>query len=46
MTQYISTRIIMDLYLEAERYPGERLANWWWDQLGMRLARVHEDEET
>ena len=33
--QFIATRPIMDLCLAAERNPGSRLANRWWEQDGL-----------
>ena len=32
MAQFIGTRPIMDLYLEVERRPVDRVAKWWWDR--------------
>ena len=36
--QYITTRPILDLWLEKERLPGERVAKGWWEQMVPRLA--------
>ena len=30
VAQYISTWMILELYLVAERYPGERFSLRWW----------------
>ena len=35
ITQFIKTRPIMDLCLSAQRRPGPRVANQWWDQDGL-----------
>ena len=48
VAQYIATRPIMDLFLQADWNPGLRLSRQWWDQpavdtLGIRAG--HETEE-
>ena len=48
VAQYISTRTIMDLCLEAERRTGMRFMRRWWEQtnldiLGIRAAHAAED---
>ena len=45
MAQLIATHNIMELCLEAERRPGYRVAKWWWEQDGLRLAGAQEDGE-
>ena len=30
ITQFISTRLVMDLCLEAERRPWTQVSQWWW----------------
>ena len=45
VAQYISTRNIIDLCLEAERNPGMRLSRRWWehpalDIMGVGLGQV------
>ena len=37
MYQYISTRHILYLYLEAERHPGEVVSKQWWEKMGLHL---------
>ena len=37
VAQCIATRPIMDLCLAAERRPGSRVANRWWEQDGLDL---------
>ena len=37
VAQYIATRLIMDLFLLAERRLGTRLSKRWWDQEGLGL---------
>ena len=32
VAQFISTRPIIDLCLEVERHPGDRVAKRWWDK--------------
>ena len=36
-TQYIATRPIIDLCLEATRRPGSRVAKQWWEQDSLDL---------
>ena len=38
LSQYIANRPIMGLFLEAERRPGARVVNWWWEQTWMRIS--------
>ena len=40
VTQSIATRTIMDLCMAAERRPGSRVANWWWEQDGLDLEEM------
>ena len=44
--QYIATRNILNLFLEAERHPWARVEKWWWEQMGLRLMGARGDEET
>ena len=37
ITQFIMTRPIMGLCLEAKGSHGPRLENWWWEQEGLEL---------
>ena len=37
-TQYIATRLIMDMYLEAERCPEARVPKRWWEQGSLNLV--------
>ena len=37
VVQFIATRPIMDLCLEAERRPGIRFPKWRWYQDGLRI---------
>ena len=38
--QYIATRHIMELCLEAKQMPGSRVATRWWGQEGLYLERM------
>ena len=38
VTQYISTRSLLDLFEGSERAPGARVGMWWWDQAGINLT--------
>ena len=40
VTQFISTRPIMDLCLATKRRQGSRVDNQWWDQEGLELERM------
>ena len=40
VAQYIATRPIMDLYLEAERRPGMRLSWRWWKQPALYILGI------
>ena len=46
VAQFIYTRPIMDLCLEAERRLGDRVVKQWWDQDGLRLSGVRGVGET
>ena len=37
VAQYIATRPIMDLFMEAKRRPGPRVKLQWWEQEGLDL---------
>ena len=39
VAQFIATRTIMELYLAAERRPGSRVTNQWWEQDGLDVER-------
>ena len=38
VVNFITTFPIMDLWLEAERRPGDRVMKLWWGQYGLWLA--------
>ena len=38
VTKFISTRTIMELCLEAERHPVDRVTKMWWEQDGLHPA--------
>ena len=40
VAQYISTRNIIDLCLEAERNPGMRLSRRWWEQPSLDIIGI------
>ena len=40
VVQYIEARLIMKLCREAERWPGPRVSNRWWEQEGINLAEA------
>ena len=44
MAQYTVTKNIMDLHMEAERRPWERVAKRWWEQRRLRLAGAQEEK--
>ena len=50
VTQYISTRPIMDLCLAGNRRPGPRVEMRWWEQEGLDLegmrTAAREEERT
>ena len=46
MAQFITTRPILDLCLQAKRRPGARVAKQWWEQKGVDLAGVWEEAAT
>ena len=46
VAQFIATRIIMDIYLKSERYPGARVTKWWWEQYGPQLEGSRGGEGT
>ena len=56
VAQFISTRPIMDLCLEVEQIPGQRVSNWWWEKDGVDVEgtqaayweaeQTEEEEET
>ena len=43
MAQYIANRPILDLCLEAEKRPGERMGKRCWEQAGLSLAVASEE---
>ena len=38
VTQYITIRPIMDLYMAEKRRPGPRVTKRWWEQEGLDLV--------
>ena len=40
VTKFIATNTIMDLCLAAERRPGSRVTNRWWEQDGLDAEGV------
>ena len=45
VSQYISTRPIIDLFLETEKRPGAQVEKLWWEKLGLSLVGAREDVE-
>ena len=50
VTQFITTRPIMELFLSEERRPGTRVSMRWWDQEGLDVEGMrtayYESEQT
>ena len=45
MARYISTRTIMDLYMEEEKSPGERVEKRLCEHVGLSIVGAMEDAE-